>query len=320
MKKMKNILIFLSVLAVGISVAVWGISHMGDKGKDPDSPTIQTETETEMLTEKETEYISAEEYRESKVDEKVIPNAIEVSDGKGHVYFVYEYDDQSRNMVVGEYGEIGKYPSQICFIGNDGVERIMEKHSYQYNDDGMVIAEECYADEDLYDDKDSFVPVSGTEFTYYEGKMAKEIDYIYDYQGVKKPSNTYEFYYDGNGFLSRMDVLDGNGLLSYYEEVTCNTNGSPAVIRQYTFDGILMGIKEYGYRDDGNVLTYQEYSGEKENLIVETEYLYDDKDYLRKAVMTDYEQQEDGAVKETTTHYLVRYSEGNEEKLGKFSE
>ena len=140
MKKMKNILIFLSVLAVGISVAVWGISHMGDNGKDPNSPTIQTETETEMLTEKETKYISAEEYRESKVDEKVIPNAIEVSDGKGHVYFVYEYDDQSRNMVVGEYGEIGKYPSQICFIGNDGVERIMEKHSYQYNDDGMVIA------------------------------------------------------------------------------------------------------------------------------------------------------------------------------------
>lgn len=117
-----------------------------------------------------------------------------------------------------------------------------------------------------------------------------------------------------------MDVLDGNGLLSYYEEVTCNTNRSPAVIRQYTFDGILMGIKEYSYRDDGNVLTYREYSGEKENLIVETNYLYDDKDYLRKAVKTDYEQQEDGTVRETTTHYRVRYSEGNEEKLGKFSE
>lgn len=295
--------LFFVLIALTAIVALSGIYWKGKKTLPPN---------------KEEEYIPAEAYRKPHSSEKIIPEAIEVSDADGNVYMLQEYDDMSREMIIGKYGEIGKYPRKVYFIGTDGKKILLESHVYEYDKDGLVISEVCYSDENPYDDVDEKIPVSATEYTYYSGKVANEKEYIYA-SGKRSVISTYEYVYDNNGYLKKMQVYDGS-VPSYYEDITCNTNGSPAVIYQYAYNGTLLGIKEYTYTEDGDILTYKEYTGNREYISTESSYIYDDKDYLRKVITVNYDYEDGNTPEKYEEVYNMIYSERNRNALGKIAE
>lgn len=252
-------------------------------------------------------------YRPSKRDEKVIPNEIAVSDENGNLFRIEEYDEKSRNAVIGDSGEIGLHPIRVYFVGNDGEKRLMEWHAYQYNNDGMVEKEVCYSDPDIYDDVQEEHAVYEEETEYRDGNVASIKDYYYDEAGNKSLASTCIYFYDNDGNLTKKEMWNESSL-AYYEEITCNEHGSPVEIRQYNYDGTLAGVKECTYIEDGSIASYREYSGDKEYILTSVDYVYDSKDYLRSAVVTNYSYLEDGDVREGKEIYDIGYADTN--KLG----
>lgn len=317
MKKKSIIAIVILVSGIACFTALWCTRKRTSENNIPDIQGTQTGEISD--------YIEETPYRKTRADEKVLPQSIEVSDMDGNVYMIEEFDDNARQMIIGKYGEIGRYPSKIYFIGNDRNKMLLERHVYEYDREGIIKKDFCYIDPNPYDDRNEEKLSSSAEFTCYDGKVAKEIDYLYDSNGKRHATTTFEYSYDENGFLRRTDVYDGS-VLSYYEEITCNTNGSPALLRQYTYDGVLMGVKEYTYSGDGNILSYREYSGDKEYMNTESVYQYDSNDYPRKVIVSNYDYFSDSINEETNNPeityevYNFIYSEKNQTKLGNLLE
>lgn len=278
--------------------------------------TSVEETEAEASTE---EYVETDKYRESRSNQKILPERVEISDADGNVTMIEVYDPDARSLVVGSYGEIGQFPSEVYLVGNDK-EVLLNRMTYNYNDDGMVVEEYCYEDPNPYDEEEEEDLVSVTEYTYYSGNLAKEDYYVYDASGVKNLASTTEWTYDENGFPIRKDIYY-DSVLSYYEEIKCNTNGKPVEMRQYTYNGVITGVREYEYTETGEYLTYREYTGDKATLSVETNYVYDSRDYLRRVDVKYYdyiydEENENGEPVISEEHYEYIYPADVQNRLG----
>lgn len=320
MKKKMLIVVVIAVFFLFAAAIIRGHRKENDQSGGVQDQQTETAQETGAAP-----YIEAEPYRDTEAEEKILPCSIEVSDENGNIYMIEEFDDNARRMIVGKYGEIGRYPSVVYFVGNDKIKIPLERHSYEYNRDGFIVKEYCYSDPDPYDDYEEQEIVSKTEFTYYRGRLSREVDYILGSAGRRNAVTTFEYSYDDNGFLEKIDVYDGPDIW-YSEEITCNTNGSPVISRQYTYDGVLMGVKEYSYSETGDIQSYKEYTGEKDFLNSESIYMYDSRDYLRKVTTKNFDYQGDPENPENTTPqenfeiYNVIYSSDNIPKLGEFRE
>ena len=315
-KKIIIPLLVLTIALVGAGTAALFI----DRDKPPDVPeTAETEI-PDALQESTEAYVPAEPYRDSNANQKVLPEKVEISDANGNVYMTEEYNPDTRSMKIGEFGEIGLYPEKVYLHDNEGTV-LLEQHEYDYNDDGMVVLDQCYIDPNPYDETEEWELETESEFTYYNGLLSREDYYSYDNTGKRTLATSIVWTYDENGFAVRRDIYDGT-TLSYYEDITCNTNGSPVEIRQYTYNDVLTGVKEYTYSETGEFLTYKEYSGEKESLNLEREFHYDSKDYLREIVETytdgPYEYIEGEASEPTISQefYTMVYPDDVQSKLG----
>lgn len=274
--------------------------------------------ETEAVASTE-EYVETDKYRESRSNQKILPERVEISDADGNVTMIEVYDPDARSFVIGSYGEIGLFPSEVYLVGNEK-EILLNRYTYNYNDDGMVVEEYCYEDPNPYDEEEEEDLASVTEYTYYNGNLAKEDYYVYDASGVKNLASTTEWTYDENGFPSRKDIYY-DSVLSYYEEIKCNTNGKPVEMRQYTYNGVLTGVREYEYTETGEYLTYREYTGDKAALSVETNYVYDSRDYLRRVDVKYYDyiyddENESGEPEISEEHYEYIYPANVQNSLG----
>lgn len=314
----KKILVQILVLVIALMGAGMAALIM-NREKEPDSAETETETEHAQAESAE-EYVPAEPYRDSKANQKILPERVEISDADGNVYMTEEYNPEIRSMQIGKFGEIGLYPEKVYLHDKEGTV-LLEQHEYGYDEDGMVISDQCYIDPNPYDGTEEWELEKESVFTYYDGLLAKEEYYSHDNTGVKTLANSIVWTYDDNGFAVRRDIYTGT-VLSYYEDITCNSNGSPVEIRQYTYNDVLTGVKEYTYSETGEFLIYKEYSGDKETLNLEREFHYDSKDYLREIVETysdgpyEYVEGEENEPVYTQEFYTLIYPDDMQSKLG----
>ena len=279
----KKIIVPVLILVVALAGA-WTASLLLNRDKKTEVTEMAETEATETQPVSTEEYIPAEPYRDIKANQKILPERMEISDSDGNIFMTEEYNPDIRSMQIGKFGEIGLYPEKVYLHDIEGT-ILLEQHEYQYDDDGMVISDKCYTDSNPYDDKEEWELKKESEFTYYGGLLSKEDYFSYDNTGKRTLANSIIWTYDDNGFAVRRDIYNGT-ILSYYEDITCNTNGSPVEIRQYTYSGVLTGVKEYTYSETGEFLTYKEYTGDKESLNLERDFYYDSKDYLRQIVET----------------------------------
>ena len=324
--KVKGFDVILLVLAsifiasAFIITAVSVFTQRGSSQQKAEQETVPAAGEDTQAEEATGVYQEADAYRESRSDEKILPERVEITDDEGNLVMIEEYDAGARSIVVGECGEIGSFPEAVYLVTDEGPWQI-EQYAYVYNDDGMVSAEYCYDTSASEGDTTAGELTSVTEYTYYSGRLAKESYFIYDAMDKKVLASTDEWTYDGNGFPMRKDMYDSDSLLAYYEEIVCDSNGSPVEARQYTYNGVLTGVREYAYTETGEYLTYREYSGDKESLLVETEYVYDSKDYLREVNVTYYdyaydEYSESNGAQTSHEKYTFVYPDNVKNKLG----
>lgn len=320
----RKAIITVCISAALIAASAIALAGCGRKGKQAAiTETGSTETASETVesapaeSEADEDYVQAEPYRKSRSDEKIIPERLEISDENGKLVMIQEFNADSRNMVIGEYGEIGLYPEEVYLVTNDG-EVLIERYTYEYNDDGMVTTEACYQNPDPFSDDSSERLTSVTEYTYYDGRLSREDYYVCEDSGARTLTTTTEWEYDSNGFPVKKNIYNGS-LLAYYEDITCNTNGKPVEMRQYTYDNVLTGIREYTYTEAGEYLTYKEYVGDHNYLAVDTQYVYDSRDYLREVNVTYYDytdDEENDGPTVTEEHYNYIYPEEDQNKLG----
>lgn len=283
---------------------------------------VNKQVEQPVITESTEKYEEAAPYRETKQNIRVLPEEYQVYGEDGVMYLKYLFDSKARESIYGKMGDIGLSPYRELRVEPDGTETPYLNHLYDYDNDGNIIKEQIQ----WLDSEDPTVisSVQQNTYTYNDrGKMTSMIASTLNENQVFKAQYSDSFIYDENGLLEKILHYDGD-YVSHYFRCTCNTNGDPVLMEEYSPDDIYMGKKEMTYAEDGQILTYKE-TTESGGPVMAMEYVYDSSDYLREIIQTDYsawtETDDNGNVSVIRDEYVntivVVYPEGT--KLGEYS-
>lgn len=204
-----------------------------------------------------------------------------------------------------KYDKYGREEWEYVFQIEDGVEKLDQICTYEYESDGSyyqttrVIFEE-FDNEDIgYLNQDQQLS-SAERYTYYaEGINGNSIIGNYDRR---------EYSYDEDGNIVSMILYDEDNKMESREETDYDQDGNILCIKSYDENGNIESREEYSYDENGRATSTQTY--DSDNKITErTEYDYKNADATEYTVTT-YDE-------ENMPSYKIEYVYGDDGKLYK---